>query len=408
MSYRRFRVMGESPAQPEPPLLDALQHNILRSTPVGAPPEMETGWTAGQHVFDTAFTAEKNVFASQLAFGLRLDSHRVPTEIRRAYRAMAESEAAAGSPTGYPSRQEKLAAREHAEERCRADLAEGRFRNSKMIPILWDLPRRLLLAPAMSETAQAALYDLFADTFGGSLQPLSAGAIAADFLASRGSMREYEDLVPSRYTAPPPELDTAERDANTPAIPWSAGGPQPSDFLGNEFLLWLWWSCDIDGGRVEIESATIELALDQSLAAHCAWDVSGTMTLSADGPHRSPEARAALRRGKWPRKAGLLIASADQHFRCTLQADRFIVSSVRLPKPDDPPASAREMMEYRLGLLGDLDELLIKLYQHFLLQRIDASWSVRREQISDWIRGGAASRTSAPASPAPLATSAAP
>jgi hypothetical protein len=60
----------------------------------------------------------------------------------------------------------------------------------------------------------------------------------------------------------------------------------------------------------------------------CAWDATGKQTLTAAGPSRLPEARCGLQHGKWPRKAGLILAAGGDQFEMTLQADRFQLTGV--------------------------------------------------------------------------------
>ena len=49
-------------------------------------------------------------------------------------------------------------------------------------------------------------------------------------------------------------------DSQWPDYPWVVKGSEPRDFLGNEFLLWLWW-------RWDSQSDTIALPDDQFAGA---------------------------------------------------------------------------------------------------------------------------------------------
>ena len=57
-------------------------------------------------------------------FSLRLDTHKVPAEVKRAYKKMNEAAAAAESPTGFASKREKREAAEAANDQARAELAQ--------------------------------------------------------------------------------------------------------------------------------------------------------------------------------------------------------------------------------------------------------------------------------------------
>jgi len=403
ISYARFKVAGSGgrtpPRDVDAGLLEALAGGQLRPGGVGEPPPVEFGWCGGRHVYDGAFGAEHNVFGRALLFGLRVDANKVPAEIRRAYRAMAEAGYAADSGTGFLSRREKTAAKEEAEERCRSELAEGRYRRSKMVEVLWDLERSVVLAPAFSDAATTGLRDLFHSTFDLKLQPLSSGGLAFDVLSSRGLMREYEDLQPSAFTPPPAgaiDPDQPESaDGTRPSVPWAHVTPEASDFIGNEFLLWLWWRCERDEGVVDTaEAGSVALAVERSLDMQCAWDATGKQSLTADGVARAPEARVGLKNGKWPRKAGLIVAAGGEQFELTLQADRFILTGVKVEKPEEDIGSPRELVEHRLGQVRTLDEALVGVYDAFLRERTASGWTTRRDRIGAWMRG----RSSSPSS----------
>lgn len=410
VSWARYRVVGAAPESIDQDVLDALAGEVIRPSAVGAPPEVEAGWSAGRHVFDEDFSPEVVAYGERLLIGMRLDTNRVPAEIRRAYRAMAEahylSERSAGSETGHLSRTERLAAKEDAEERARVELAEGRYRRSKLIPIAWDLPSRTLLAPTFSDATQSALTDLFRRTFEGSLRPLSSGSIAHEVLAEQGRSRDHDDAEPTRLT-PAPALARAEegdRRTDAPAVPWAYGGPEPKDFLGNEFLIWLWSRVASGQDLLETSSGTVAIALDTSLDMDCAWEATGKQSLRADGPTRLPEALVALRNGKWPRKMGMHVAAGGEAYELSLQGDRFLLTGVKLPRPDEDekPASVREATDRRLEQTFGLDGAMVEMYGAFLRLRFGGGWAAERERLVRWLRGGErASHTAGDAIAAP-------
>ena len=67
---------------------------------------------------------------------------------------------------------------------------------------------------------------------------MTAGSLALRLLEPHGRRRDYEDLRPTRFVTGP------EGESQFPEYPWVAKGPEPKDFLGNEFLLWLWHEAD--------------------------------------------------------------------------------------------------------------------------------------------------------------------
>ena len=112
------------------------------------------------------------------------------------------------------------------------------------------------------------------------------------------------------------------------------------DFLGNEFLLWLWW-------RWETQSDTIALPDDsevtgmfaRTLSLQCPRDESGKETITAESPVRLPEAAQAIRTGKLPRKAGLILVRHGEQYELTLQAETFTISGAKIRTEDGEEAA---------------------------------------------------------------------
>jgi len=412
IAYARFRVVSTGsitpPADASQDILDALARHALKPGDIGEPSPVEFGWCGGRHVFDEEFAPDHNVFGRSLLFALRIDTNKVPADIRRAYRAMSETMFLADTPTGFLSRRERAAAREDAEERCRQELASGKYRRSKMVEILWDLKRGVLLAPVFAEANVAGLRDLFFSTFDLRLEPATAGSLAFDILSTQGRSRDYEDLLPSRFTSPPAGYSDGDRAESTgassessrPQVPWSHSASEASDFLGNEFLLWLWRAGDAEGGELDLAGKrgpnSVACILDRSLDMECAWDVTGKLSLHNGVMTRAPEALRALQIGKWPRKAGLAIASAGEGWQAALLADRWQFSGLRLEPPKENPRLIRELIEHRLDSLSRFDSVMLALFESFLDARAGGGWTAERRRMSDWIGGRKAAPHRAP------------
>src|SRR5438046_9054026 len=106
VSFRRFAVIGESPERIDQDLIDKLSALALRPAEIGAEEE-EYGWSGGRHILDGTFSFEKNVYADCLFFGLRVDTNKVPSELKKAYQLMEEEAAAASNPSGAISKSKK-------------------------------------------------------------------------------------------------------------------------------------------------------------------------------------------------------------------------------------------------------------------------------------------------------------
>src|SRR5438034_2028949 len=284
VSFRRFAVVGDQSGQIDQELIDKLSEHALRPGELGVPEEVEYGWSGGRHVLDGEFSFENNVYGDALFFALRIDTNKVPGDLKRAYTAIEEQAAAAGNPSGFISKNQKRDTRDIVRRKIDEELRSGRFRRSKLLPIVWDVPAETLYCAA-SGSALEQLVELFERTFGLTLVPLSAGSIAVRLLEPKGRRRDYEDLRPTRF------VHGADGEGQQPEYPWVAKGPEPKDFLGNEFLLWLWHETESNGGGVATPAGPeVAVLIDRWLDLDCAFGQSGRATLRATGPTNMPEA----------------------------------------------------------------------------------------------------------------------
>jgi hypothetical protein len=220
--------------------------------------------------------------------------------------------------------------------------------------------------------------ELFERTFGLELQPISAGSLALNLLKSQAHRRDYEDLRPTRFVL----ADGGE--STYPDYPWAAKGPQPKDFLGNEFLLWLWHEADHNDGIIKTDPAEITLFIDKLLDLDCAYGQTGRDILRGAGPAKMPEALDALRSAKIPRKIGLILDTGQQ-FSLTLSAEPLSVSSARLPDVEDAE-TPRVLFEERIMLMRDLWRAIDHLFATFLKHRTTSNWESQTNTIRKWIQ----------------------
>lgn len=383
ITFRRFLVMGKSPSSVDQDLLDKLAEHALKERDLGVPDEEEYGWSGGRHVLDGNFSFEQNVFADALHFGLRIDTNKVPGELKKAYTIMEEDAVAATNPSGFISKNQKRDAKEVVRQKLDEDLRSGRFRRSKLIPILWDLPNQTVYCAAGGASLEK-LMEIFERTFGLSLLPLSAGSLALKLLEPKGRRRDYEDLRPTRFVYGP------EGESQHPEYPWVAKGPEPKDFIGNEFLLWLWHEAEVRNGTIKTGGASeggagkLSILIDRALDLDCAYGQTGKDTLRGDGPTHMPEARDALRSGKLPRKAGMILEQAGNQYSLTFNPETFGCNSAKLPDVEEAE-TPRVLFEERITLLRDLCGTLDGLFATFLKHRASSAWEGHTGALRRWI-----------------------
>ncbi len=377
VSFRRFAVVGEAPGTIDQALLDKMAEHALRPSDMGVPQEIEYGWSGGRHILDGTFSFENNVYAEALYFALRVDTNKVPGELKQAYQIIEEEAVAKNNPSGFISKNQKRDVKDIIGRKLDDELRSGKFRRSKLLPILWDLASGMLYCNA-GASVQDKLMEIFERTFGLSLLPVSSGSLGLRILEPIHRRRDYEDLRPTRFVPGP------EGDEQFPDYHWVLKGAEPKDFLGNEFLAWLWHEAD-EEGSIETSAGEISVFFDRALDLDCAYAQSGRAMLRADGVARMPEAMAGLRSGKVPRKAGLMLEISRRQFNVTLNAESFGYGSLRLPEVEDAD-NPRVLFEERIALLRDFCKGFDALFSAFLKSRASSGWEGQTDSIRKWIQ----------------------
>lgn len=383
VTFRRFAVVGKHPKAITEDHIKSLAEFALKPSDIGAPEEVEYGWSGGRHIFDGNFSFEHNVFGDAIHFALRVDTNKVPGDLKKAYQLIEEDAVAKKNPSGFLSKQQKREVKDTVAKKIDEELRSGRFRKSKLTPMLWDFPSQTLYSPASAATFEK-LSEIFERTFGLELVPLTSGSLALHLLEPAGKKRDYEDLRPTRFVQGP------EGESQYPEYPWVAKGPQPKDFLGNEFLLWLWHESEAHNGEIAVTNDAGEKAepivvyFDKAVDLDCAYGMTGKDTLRGEGATKMPEALDALRSGKLPRKASIILHGNGNQFEFNFNPEAFSVGSCKLPEIEDAE-NARALFEERISLLRDFCQATDTLFHTFLKLRASSSWEGRTGQIRKWI-----------------------
>lgn len=156
-------------------------------------------------------------------------------------------------------------------------------------------------------------------------------------------------------------------------------------FLGKEFLTWLWWRSERDNGKV----GEIGVELGQQLVMVTGGNVVESATIASDAPSQAEEARTALRAGKKVQKARVLLDVGELQFTATITSD-LALSSVKLPtvlgKDEDLSGT---VLQERMRLLRQLEEIVHDLYRQFLDVRLTEAWQTEQDALRNWVLEGA-------------------
>jgi hypothetical protein len=166
------------------------------------------------------------------------------------------------------------------------------------------------------------------------------------------------------------------------------------DFLGNEYLLWLWYILETESDTIPLgDGSEAAVLLARTLVLECPRGQTGRESITSDGPTRLPEARRAIQSGKLPRKVGLIVVRHDQQYEMTLQAETLAVSGCRLPAPE--AADERARLEERVTQLRHLLETLDLMYDVFSKRRASDAWTKELGRMQKWLQREEPRRASA-------------
>ncbi len=167
----------------------------------------------------------------------------------------------------------------------------------------------------------------------------------------------------------------------------SQQGSETHGFLGEEFLTWIWFRWETEGGEFTLPGGrVVGVALDDFLAFRAPNDDATEQTLRRGLPTRTQEARTALRQGRRLQKARLLIAEGSRQWSATLDAPTLSLSGVRLPEDAEECESDADRTADRAANWLALHELVQGLYARFLKERLRPDYGKTvGEQQASWM-----------------------
>jgi hypothetical protein len=372
-TFTRYRVAGPAPKMfSEQHLAKLAEHAVGRQRMLSAD-GVQVGWAAGDHVLDTEFDLAKNVINDQLFFALRTDTVKLPSDLLRAYYAIDLAALARHNPSGHASARQKREAKESARDRLENEAKDGRYTKRKTVEAVWDLKTNELLFGTTSVTQLDRLSVLFKQTFGHGIEMITAGRRAFALAELHKRTRSVDDASPSPFVPGVSPTDVVW-------IPDEAS----RDFIGNEFLLWLWYQCDDESATLKLldgSEATIFMA--RTLTLECPRGMTGHETITHEGPTRLPEAMRAIQGGKLPRKCGLTVVRHDVQYEFTLHAESLAVGAAKIPVPEEEEDRAR--LEARAQQIRDLVETLDLIFDAFGQVRFSTEWPKQLAKMQKWL-----------------------
>ena len=159
-------------------------------------------------------------------------------------------------------------------------------------------------------------------------------------------------------------------------------------FWGNEFLTWLWFRAEQEGGELEAPGlGPVTLWLQDRMVLGSLESESKENILKEGEVSRSAEAAAALSVGKKLQQARFGLLREDREWAFTVKGDTFDLSSVKIPKvehgeEDDVHAT----IQLRLSYIRELLDVLDALFGAFAALRVSPAWDAETvPAMARWI-----------------------
>ncbi|MGM0578951.1 MAG: hypothetical protein ACQEXJ_24730 [Myxococcota bacterium] len=158
-----------------------------------------------------------------------------------------------------------------------------------------------------------------------------------------------------------------------------------TQFLGREFLTWLWYRSESQEGLFVLENRQVEVWFDAKLTLEALGDIKEQNTIKSENPTETEEARASLQSGKQVKEARLRIIHDQKQWTTTVKADDLSIHSLRIPallsREED------DQLYERFYLMEEAEDILDDLFAQFVGLRLDdGAWKDEVAALRDWVQ----------------------
>jgi len=163
-----------------------------------------------------------------------------------------------------------------------------------------------------------------------------------------------------------------------------------TEFLGKEFLAWLWFRTETGRGSFKLDDKTIEIWFDGKITLQ-GENERGLETITCSGESQNmKEARFALAANKEVVQATLVLSLGDNQWTFVLDSLWLNFKTFKTPrviqdKRDDPDGLFYE----KIFLIEAAVSAMDGIYAEFLKLRLSPEWSTEElPALSRWVNEG--------------------
>ena len=381
VTFQRYRVSEDPTGGFGESHLETLKKHVIGKSPGNIYEQPDVGFTGGAHLLDTEFSFEKNIIGEAMHFGVRIDSCQIPSPIKRAWMHQELASFLNDNPSGKPSKAQRTEAKEAVEDRCAQEAEKGNFKKLSEVSVLWDAVSDTIFLGGTSEKTNDTVLGLMERAFGIEVSKVTCGKLATE-------IADELDLNAGLYSVSPAPFG-AEATGN---VVWWNGMGDNYDYLGNEFLLWLWWHWETNSNVIALaDGSEVSGMFARSLSLDCPEGEHGKDTISSESPVALPEAALAVKMGKLPRKAGLTLVRNELKFDFALQSEMFSVGSAKIGSADESATTSHDLVD-RVSNVRELADTVDYLFQVFCETRLGKPWDAELKKIQKWLGSETPSR----------------
>lgn len=159
-------------------------------------------------------------------------------------------------------------------------------------------------------------------------------------------------------------------------------------FLGQEFLTWLWYLGENEGGADLGELNWVEVSLGERLVLGPAMGAEGSRVTVSGAESSLAEAREALRQGKLVESLRLNLEIHGEEYGLSLDAAELAVKSLKLPsaaRMGEDPEGLEGLALERVAMMESALKAVDGLFKLFLTARLDnVEGPQLREALTAW------------------------
>jgi hypothetical protein len=317
--------------------------------------EPQIGWVSGRHLLESKIDEETAICGGHLYLNLRKAERKIPSVLMKAICKREE--------LVYMQANNALMAPSRVKREIKKDVIEKHLMKMPPslagVPVVIDLSSNMLYLGTGSTSQIDNFIAFFYKTT--NIEPRQLGI---------GEM--LEDM-----------FHTTEVDL--PVIKFS-GHTDGELTPGRDFLTWLWYYSEKEGGRVSLEQfGNFDIMIEGPLTFAYSAEAQGAAetTLKKGGsPQRSAEAKAALIVGKKLKKAKFVMARGEDVWSGGVDADHFTFSGLSLPEGEEMDMHTR-FAERIMNL--DIFQRAMKAYFKKFVETVKAlKWPETEKKLQKW------------------------